>query len=312
MSGAWANGTTSPVNFTVKTDDPTGTNLDYSITGLNTNVARRDFNTNNAAAQNNNVSAKGDQFVVVTIYGLKDMTELYDITADTTKLTANELGAIQYFNGAGVTTATADSINNFFTTGAADTYTDTLKVEFDRAQDIPGGNSVQMTVTVAAGNENMAYDVTVTINGTAYNFYDLTGADSKWITVNGDLQIDDVVAVASIKKLALNEDATKAAAAITNGGLNLTIYFNQKVTNPSGADLVAGDFIGQGVSIVAVQNLGDRVILTFNEALTNGDIITVQRNNVIGTNFTGNTLTGTNEIHIVEAGGVYSDSTLHA
>ena len=168
------------LSFTVKTDDASSGKLTYTLTGTNGDVTTK---TALGAAANAaqtvpgaTTTAKGDQFVVVTVYGLNSLTDLYDVTANTTNLTANELAGIDYVAAGSPQTGTAAKIDNFFTTGAGNTYTDTLLVEFSKVQNITGGDQVKMTVTVAAGNENVSYDVNVTVGGQTYTFNNLAAA----------------------------------------------------------------------------------------------------------------------------------------
>ena len=302
------------LSFTVKTDDASSGKLTYTLTGTNGDVTTK---TALGAAANAaqtvpgaTTTAKGDQFVVVTVYGLNSLTDLYDVTANTTNLTANELAGIDYVDAVGsAQTGTAAKIDNFFTTGAGNTYTDTLQVKFDKVQNITGGDQVKMTVTVVAGNENVSYDVTVTVGGQTYTFNNLDTAKVQWITVNGDIEVSDVVAKPSIKKLTLDE--TVSAKGLSADGRTLTLTFNQNVT-ASTAPLKAGSFsVTAGTSHAVITNVavnGKTIVLTFNTALANGETVQITAADIYG-GVSSNTLDGNDTVTINNDGSGYQDCT---
>ena len=292
---AWANGSSSTLSFTVVTDDAASpATLDYAISGLTTNVARKDFATSNTTAQSETVTAAGNDFVVVTIYGLSALNEQFDVTVDTTKITnvtvQNAIEHVGHASGSGA------QMSNFGLTGFT---ADSLVIRFDKVTGINSGEDVKMTAEVSASLSNaVAYNVSVKVNGKTYTFNGLTsetGSDdanekSVWITnVTGDLKVEDVSVSVAIQNFAIDLTRTTVSA----DGRDLTIYFNEDVY--SAAPLTASDFAVTGASISGtVSAVGDRITLHFNEALADGD--TIEVGSTIAGVVTGNNLDASGDL----------------
>ena len=334
------------LTFQVKTDD-TGDKLSYSISGLAAgNVKDEDKVTlTNASASQSvpaaNQTAKGNDFVVVKIFGLNKLTEKLDITAHA-DLAAAKKAAVSYYDGAAFQSATAAKMSTF---GEAKGTNDTLKVEFTdgttaaeaSVHNIANGNKVYLLVTAAGTGANiddfMAYEVSVKIgvkgSTTEDKIYKYTVTADKmtageWITVNDDLEVKDVTAVGTVEKLALVpgvETANKYSKAnIGTDGMSLSLVFNSALTkedtgksvaiNPK-ADAIT-DFVtvaAGGINITGYSVNGNVLTLEFNRALANGDKFTVTASKLIGAGIVKN-VNGAQSIEIKTDAKGYIDADL--
>ena len=312
-------GSAAQLGFTVKTDDTTAGLLSYSISGLAAgNVKDEDkiplagaanaAKTIPAAAQ----KAEGDQFVVVKIFGLDNLTEKLDITvADS--LAAAKAAAVDHYDTAtsAVVNATATTMDKFGVTGAT---TDNVKVEFTngttggQVHDIAKGIKVQVKVTVTAGTDAAAYDVSVKVSGKEYK-------DGDWITVDKDLVVEGITVTVKTHNLALVTNAAGKydKANIAADGKSMTVCFNEKVTNATAGkkaeDAITTSTVGLAIVTKELNADGKSVTLTFNRPLVNNDVIDIA-NDLIGGGIATNKLGAAKTITIVEAAGVYSDATV--
>ena len=295
--------------FAVVTDDATQT-LRYTVTGMAadaSNVEDQLFNTNNQARQLfASGLAEGDDFVTVTIYGLSDLVEQYDVVLDSS-ITGAAAAAINYNGNGSLASATMDEF------GLASSTHDKVLVNFNKNTGIANGEDVRMDVKVilAATPDAVSYDVDVVVNGTTYSFDDI-GATSPgetksiWIeNVTSDLEVEEVTVSVAIENFAIDLSRTE----VLNGGRDLRIAFNENVYSTS--TLTAVDFhVAGGPSISGdVIVSGNTITLHFNEALGNGDTIEVG-SAVLG-EVVGNALnTSADQIQIHNDGTGYQACTI--
>ena len=226
----------SNFKFTVDTSS-TATSLKYSVTGLKTaanNVTKTAFSEadNLEHAITNTTGAKGDAYVVVTVYGLKDVVETYTVTELT---------------GADIEGTTKDK----------------LTISASKTTSIAAGTLVTFTAKLGAAAQDAAsYTVTAKINGKTYTVAgvaDTTGKDLCTIAVNGNITVkaDDVTVVA-VPKLAVKSAAWTANTVVIN--------FNDGELGVN-ADKAASYTAPTGGSIAAVEVSGNTVTLTIADVL---------------------------------------------
>ena len=226
----------SNFKFTVDTSS-TATSLKYSVTGLKTaadNVTKTAFSEadNLEHAITNTTGAKGDAYVVVTVYGLKDVVETYTVTELTD---ANIEGAAN----------------------------DKLTISASKTTSIAAGTLVTFTAKLGAAAQDAAsYTVTAKINGKTYTVAgvaDTTGKDLCTIAVNGNITVkaDDVTVVA-VPKLAVKSASWTANTVVIN--------FNDGELGVN-ADKAASYTAPTGGSIAAVEVSGNTVTLTIADVL---------------------------------------------
>ncbi len=226
----------SNFKFTVDTSS-TATSLKYSVTGLKTaadNVTDKTFTTSDKSEQtvSNTTGAKGDAYVVVTVYGLKDVVETYTVTELT---------------GADIEGTTKDK----------------LTISASKTTSIAAGTLVTFTAKLGAAAQDAAsYTVTAKINGKTYTVAgvaDTTGKDLCTIAVNGNITVkaDDVTVVA-VPKLAVKSASWTANTVVIN--------FNDGELGVN-ADKAASYTAPTGGSIAAVEVSGNTVTLTIADVL---------------------------------------------
>ena len=226
----------SNFKFTVDTSS-TATSLKYSVTGLKTaanNVTKTAFSEadNVEHAITNTTGAKGDAYVVVTVYGLKDVVETYTVTELT---------------GADIEGTTKDK----------------LTISASKTTSIAAGTLVTFTAKLGAAAQDAAsYTVTAKINGKTYTVAgvaDTTGKDLCTIAVNGNITVkaDDVTVVA-VPKLAVKSASWTANTVVIN--------FNDGELGVN-ADKAASYTAPTGGSIAAVEVSGNTVTLTIADVL---------------------------------------------
>ena len=226
----------SNFKFTVDTSS-TATSLKYSVTGLKTaanNVTKTAFieADNLEHAITNTTGAKGDAYVVVTVYGLKDVVETYTVTELT---------------GADIEGTTKDK----------------LTISASKTTSIAAGTLVTFTAKLGAAAQDAAsYTVTAKINGKTYTVAgvaDTTGKDLCTIAVNGNITVkaDDVTVVA-VPKLAVKSASWTANTVVIN--------FNDGELGVN-ADKAASYTAPTGGSIAAVEVSGNTVTLTIADVL---------------------------------------------
>ena len=226
----------SNFKFTVDTSS-TATSLKYSVTGLKTaadNVTKTAFSEadNLEHAITNNTGAKGDAYVVVTVYGLKNVVETYTVTELT---------------GADIEGTTKDK----------------LTISASKTTNIAAGTLVTFTAKLGAAAQDAAsYTVTAKINGKTYTVAgvaDTTGKDLCTIAVNGNITVkaDDVTVVA-VPKLAVKSASWTANTVVIN--------FNDGELGVN-ADKAASYTAPTGGSIAAVEVSGNTVTLTIADVL---------------------------------------------
>ena len=226
----------SNFKFTVDTSS-TATSLKYSVTGLKTaadNVTDKTFTTSDKSEQtvSNTTGAKGDAYVVVTVYGLQDVVETYTVTELT---------------GADIEGTTKDK----------------LTISASKTTSIAAGTLVTFTAKLGAAAQDAAsYTVTAKINGKTYTVAgvaDTTGKDLCTIAVNGNITVkaDDVTVVA-VPKLAVKSASWTANTVVIN--------FNDGELGVN-ADKAASYTAPTGGSIAAVEVSGNTVTLTIADVL---------------------------------------------
>ena len=226
----------SNFKFTIDTSS-TATSLKYSVTGLKTaanNVTKTAFSKadNLEHAITNTTGAKGDAYVVVTVYGLKDVVETYTVTELT---------------GADIEGTTKDK----------------LTISASKTTSIAAGTLVTFTAKLGAAAQDAAsYTVTAKINGKTYTVAgvaDTTGKDLCTIAVNGNITVkaDDVTVVA-VPKLAVKSASWTANTVVIN--------FNDGELGVN-ADKAASYTAPTGGSIAAVEVSGNTVTLTIADVL---------------------------------------------
>ena len=226
----------SNFKFTIDTSS-TATSLKYSVTGLKTaanNVTKTAFSEadNLEHAITNTTGAKGDAYVVVTVYGLKDVVETYTVTELT---------------GADIEGTTKDK----------------LTISASKTTSIAAGTLVTFTAKLGAAAQDAAsYTVTAKINGKTYTVAgvaDTTGKDLCTIAVNGNITVkaDDVTVVA-VPKLAVKSASWTANTVVIN--------FNDGELGVN-ADKAASYTAPTGGSIAAVEVSGNTVTLTIADVL---------------------------------------------
>ena len=226
----------SNFKFTVDTSS-TATSLKYSVTGLKTaadNVTDKTFTTSDKSEQtvSNTTGAKGDAYVVVTVYGLKDVVETYTVTELT---------------GADIEGTTKDK----------------LTISASKTTSIAAGTLVTFTAKLdAVAQDAASYTVTAKINGKTYTVAgvaDTTGKDLCTIAVNGNITVkaDDVTVVA-VPKLAVKSASWTANTVVIN--------FNDGELGVN-ADKAASYIAPTGGSIAAVEVSGNTVTLTIADVL---------------------------------------------
>ena len=236
----------SNFKFTIDTSS-TATSLKYSVTGLKTaanNVTKTAFSEadNLEHAITNTTGAKGDAYVVVTVYGLKDVVETYTVT----ELTSADIE------------------------GAAN---DKLTISASKTTSIAAGTLVTFTAKLGADAQDAAsYTVTAKINGKTYTVAGVandTGKTLCTIAVNGNITIAaDDVTVEAIPVLAIESAKWTANTVVINfndGELGVDADKATSYTAPTGG------------SIAAVEVSGNTVTLTIADVLvTAGDTVVVK------------------------------------
>ena len=216
--------------FTIDTSS-TDTSLKYSVTGLKTaadNVTKTAFSEADNAehAIISTTGAKGDAYVVVTVYGLKDVVETYTVT----ELTGADIE------------------------GAAN---DKLTISASKTTSIAAGTLVTFTAKLGAAAQDAAsYTVTAKINGKTYTVAgvaDTTGKDLCTIAVNGNITVkaDDVTVVA-VPKLAVKSASWTANTVVINfndGELGAKADKATSYTAPTGGSIAAVEVSGNTVTL---------------------------------------------------------------
>ena len=220
----------SNFKFTIDTSS-TATSLKYSVTGLKTaadNVTKTAFSEadNLEHAITNTTGAKGDAYVVVTVYGLKDVVETYTVTELT---------------GADIEGTTKDK----------------LTISASKTTSIAAGTLVTFTAKLGAAAQDAAsYTVTAKINGKTYTVAgvaDTTGKDFCTIAVNGNITVkaDDVTVVA-VPKLAVKSASWTANTVVINfndGELGVNADKATSYTAPTGGSIAAVEVSGNTVTL---------------------------------------------------------------
>ena len=242
--------------FTVDTSSA-ATSLKYSVTGLKTaadNVTDKTFTTSDKSEQtvSNTTGAKGDAYVVVTVYGLKDIVETYKI--DTTAVASIDV------DGTGVGT---DAL--------------TVAVKGGTSTGIAKGTNKTITVKMSAiANTGVgAYKVTVKIDGQNYTktLTNTTAAELCTIPVNGNITIAaEDVTVEAIPALAVK------SASWTD--TTVTIVFNEgTLVEAKAKDTASYTYTDKdrgGVTVLSAEVENNVVTLTFVDGLlAEGDTVVV-------------------------------------
>ena len=256
------------VTFQVNTDD-TARTLEYAVTGLTTDVNRGLFATDNKTPQTTAaVSAKGDQFVVVTIYGLDNLNEKWDVT----------------FNS-----LSGQPLSNFNASVPSADASKTLTIEVD------GASTDKIGVT-----NNTRYNTKVTLSGNP------TGADAYQITIDklgisgyvsttGGLSVTGEIVVKSDITLTAKDIVIKAVPqpTITNvvwTDNTITLYFD-KAVDVTGSALTKGAFADSNATLVdsTDTNVQSITYKVNGGILQAGDTLTIDNSKITG-NVYGGTL----------------------
>ena len=241
----------SNFKFTIDTSS-TDTSLKYSVTGLKTaadNVTKTAFSEidNLEHAITNTTGAKGDAYVVVTVYGLKDVVETYTVT----------------------------ELTNAPIEGAAN---DKLTISASKTTSIAAGTLVTFTAKLGGKAQDAAsYTVTAKINGKTYTVAgvaDNTGKDLCTIAVNGNITVKaEDVTVEAIPVLLVK------SASWTD--TTVTIVFNEGTLNETAAkdpSTTSYDVTIASSATVKTAEVEDNVVtLTFVDGLlAAGDTVEVK------------------------------------
>ena len=265
----WMGSSAKQLKFTVKTDDATSNKLAYTLAGTKSDVNDKTALSGNANAEQTipavATTAKGDQFVVVTIYGMNDLTETYDVkVADSGSGKADSM----VFNTFKAASGEAGSVNLTITQANAPT-------------GVAAGYVYDLSdITVAlseAPAKAYAYRVTIAGFGSVVldaNTYSKTLTGS--ITVDKDITITkDMVTVEVVENL----------LAVTGARWNdhtVTLTFNEDVDKTTGETVANYSWAkgsGNGTSSanpMTAEVRGKTVVLTFSgDALEATNTITL-------------------------------------
>ena len=138
-----------------------------------------------------------------------------------------------------------------------------------------------MTVTPSPLTDMAAYTVTVVVNGKDYVFTNLTAADSKWITVNGDLTVEEIRVEDPVTKMALTGvKSNEIKGAVSEDKYTLTFSFSEDISLATGKkieNLIASAQTqavgGSALDVVNVTYSGNTVTVRFADPLAENNEI---------------------------------------
>ena len=284
--------TASPIGAIFSTDD-NSKDLTFTAIGLKTKDQSgkwlgADFAVGKALTTAD--TAKGDQFVVVTLDGISKLEQKWDIKLDKTAITDTEAQKVfQYYNGSSDenTTATAQKLGDLGITGIDTAEDSKIEVSFSQYKDIPTGNAVKMsfkfTGTGSATAKAASYDVSITIGGKTYLFADLNALNTsattydRWIeNVNRDLMITSISVKVNKPLLAVEN------VSFTNDNKTMIVKFNQPIQHKdgSGHSLASSDFslTSGGLQVVRMDISGDTVTIVYDKPIVSTNTLTITTN----------------------------------
>ena len=261
------------LKFQVDTSSATAT-LKYTITGLTTNKDETTFSSADNAQQTvNTISSAGTGWVTVTISGLGDIEETYNITSETAELTDGTGVAVTEYGVAD----TADSADKG----------QMLKIAAATGNSLTGnkaGTTVELTAQLddgTLGTDTYGLKVTVTINGEDYTVM-LTGATAEslgMVPVNSDIEIKDAdVDVEVIADVAVAEDENGAPTVKHTGVGVYEITFNTEIESVNADGKVIAETDVKGVSgnkVLSAEISGNTLTITMQKDLADSDAITL-------------------------------------
>ncbi len=282
--------------------DGTKMNLATSVTpafeniDMNGKTAKANsFKTNATAAtllSATGVNADGTGYAIVKVDldGATTVAPTYKVLAGS-KLTDKQIAAIDYYDVENSTdeSGIAQTVKDL-TDGTLTSATDTVKVGFSNTSAINKGQSVKMTVTPSPLTDMAAYTVTVVVNGKDYVFTNLTVADSKWITVNGDLTVEEIRVEDPVTKMALTGvKSNEIKGAVSEDKYTLTFSFSEDISLATGKkieNLIASAQTqavgGSALDVVNVTYSGNTVTVRFADPLAENNEIKLATGIVYG------------------------------
>ncbi len=253
------------VTFQVNTDD-TARTLEYAVTGLTSDVNRGLFATDNKTPQTTAaVSAKGDQFVVVTIYGLDNLNEKWDVTFQS--LSGSRLDAIN----AKVPSADASK---------------TLTIEVDGASTdkigVTNNTRYNTEVKLSAKPDGAdAYQITIDKLGISGYVYD------KHLSVTGEIVVNSDITLTA-KDIVIKAVPQPTITNVVWTDNTITLYFDKAVDVAASA-LTKGTFADSTATLVDstdtnVQSITYKVNKGILQA---GDTLTIDNSKITGNVYDG-------------------------
>ena len=229
------------------------------------------------------VKADGTGYAIVKVDldGATSVAPTYKVLAGS-KLTDKQIAAIDYYDVENSTdeSGTAQTVKDL-TDGTLTSATDTVKVGFSNTSAINKGQSVKMTVT-SNFSDMKAYTVTVVVNGKDYVFTNLTtGTADKWITVNGDLTVEEIRVEDPVTKMALTGvKSNEIKGAVSEDKYTLTFSFSEDISLATGKkieNLIASAQTqavgGSALDVVNVTYSGNTVTVRFADPLAENNEI---------------------------------------
>ena len=229
------------------------------------------------------VKADGTGYAIVKVDldGATSVAPTYKVLAGS-KLTDKQIAAIDYYDVENSTdeSGTAQTVKDL-TDGTLTSTTDKVLVECSATSGINKGQSVKMTVTPSPLTDMAAYTVTVVVNGKDYVFTNLTAADSKWITVNGDLTVEEIRVEDPVTKMALTGvKSNEIKGAVSEDKYTLTFSFSEDISLATGKkieNLIASAQTqavgGSALDVVNVTYSGNTVTVRFADPLAENNEI---------------------------------------
>lgn len=237
-----------------------------------------------------NADGTGYAIVKVDLDGATSVAPTYKVLAGS-KLTDKQIAAIDYYDVENSTdgSGTAQTVKDL-TDGTLTSTTDKVLVEFSATSGINKGQSVKMTVTPSPLTDMAAYTVTVVVNGKDYVFTNLTAADSKWITVNGDLTVEEIRVEDPVTKMALTGvKSNEIKGAVSEDKYTLTFSFSEDISLATGKkieNLIASAQTqavgGSALDVVNVTYSGNTVTVRFADPLAENNEIKLATGIVYG------------------------------
>ena len=232
----------------------------------------------------------GYAIVKVDLDGATSVAPTYKVLAGS-KLTDKQIAAIDYYDVENSTdeSGTAQTVKDL-TDGTLTSTTDKVLVECSATSGINKGQSVKMTVTPSPLTDMAAYTVTVVVNGKDYVFTNLTVADSKWITVNGDLTVEEIRVEDPVTKMALTGvKSNEIKGAVSEDKYTLTFSFSEDISLATGKkieNLIASAQTqavgGSALDVVNVTYSGNTVTVRFADPLAENNEIKLATGIVYG------------------------------